>query len=135
MSRTIPHLIQSRIHACSRPQDTRNAVVLSGEEISTSIREKASPHSITFHLWSLVPGERESISLIYPVMAGRFLEEGGLFCAVGGEPRGAAVLRNWEIRYPERVLISGVVLLVVSVDRIAPITDAATIFPHDGAGH
>ncbi|MCU0631762.1 MAG: hypothetical protein MUC66_02165 [Methanolinea sp.] len=53
------------------------------------------PSLFYIHRWSRVPGERETLSLISPVMAGRFLEEKGLFCPDTGDLRGAAILRSW----------------------------------------
>ncbi|HOT02884.1 MAG TPA: hypothetical protein PK069_01740 [Methanolinea sp.] len=39
--------------------------------------------------------KRESISLISPVMASRFLEERGILCDGLTDIRGTAILRSW----------------------------------------
>jgi len=47
------------------------------------------------HRWSMKPGEKESIALISPVMASRFLEERGILCDGLADQRGATILRTW----------------------------------------
>ncbi|OPX73880.1 MAG: hypothetical protein A4E39_00759 [Methanoregulaceae archaeon PtaB.Bin152] len=115
------------------PRDPERGVFMRGRDLYEHPR-KDLPSLYYLHRWSLVPGERESISLISPVMASRFLEQGGLFCADRGDLKRCGRLSELGIRYPERVLIYGAVP-VVSVGRIAPLMDAATISPHEGAGH
>ncbi len=56
---------------------------------------KGLPSLYYLHHWSLIPGRKESISLISPVMAGRFLEERGILCHGLGDQRAAEILRSW----------------------------------------
>jgi hypothetical protein len=56
---------------------------------------KGLPPLYYLHRWSLQPGEREEITLISPIMAGRFLEARGLVCQDIGNQRASAILRSW----------------------------------------
>lgn len=76
------------------PRDPENNAYLRGKDLYEHRRKNLAP-LFYLHRWSLVPGERESISLITPVMASRFLEEKGILCPDTGDMRGAAVLRSW----------------------------------------
>lgn len=65
-----------------------------GKDLYQHLR-KSLPALYYLHRWSLFPGEREEITLISPVMAGRFLEARGLTCPEIGDQRAAAILRSW----------------------------------------
>jgi len=65
-----------------------------GKDLYLHSRKGLSP-LYYLHRWSIQPGEKESISLISPVMASRFLEERGILCTDLADQRGAAILQSW----------------------------------------
>jgi hypothetical protein len=76
------------------PRDPDRIAYLRGKDLYEH-RRNDQPSLYYIHRWSLAPGERETLSLISPVMAGRFLESKGIFCPETGDFRGAAILRSW----------------------------------------
>ncbi len=58
-------------------------------------QEAKKPPLYYVHRWTLVKGEQEGIGIITPAMAGRFLENKGIFFEDLVDQKAAMTLRSW----------------------------------------